>query len=608
MTHRSENSIPLTITHQPVTHITGLLAALAGFNDVALFRMPFLPEYSRQPLVAAGETIWTDAVSGLGENATLIVVGDVEQLVHFHTSVANAAHYHLWIVIKREPTLEAFGMTRLPQQHFGALVYTRYAGQLKHTKTRIAYTYCPQCNRTTKDYGGKKHTYDSYGTLISDVWRDIAIDPTGDITPVIERFADLFGIAEYEELRVFDLMTLPTKPHTIGTAAIDKASGPMLDSQLYNGDSLEHLRALPANSVDFAFVDPPYNLKKNYLGYTDDLAIARYFEWCDEWISEVARVLRPGGTFALLNIPIRSIRHFLHLETVLTFQNWLVWDALSFPVRLIMPAHYTILCFSKGPSRPLPGLTGADDLSDIPRIHPAFQTLAPLAEGYCLRSSCIETRRLAATNDRGPLTDIWWDIHRLKHNTRRVDHPCQLPPQLAYRLIEIYTRPGEMVLDCFNGAGTTTLTAHQLGRRYIGIELEPKYHQLAADRHREIELGLNPFRKEDRELTAKNSPVARMKKQRYEVPKKTLQLEVRRVANLLGRLPNRDEMIEYGKYPIRYYDEYFVSWGEVCAAARNSGMTDYREEDETPSSSYSQLRLLENRTPLKPPHTNGTDE
>ncbi len=60
----------------------------------------------------------------------------------------------------------------------------------------------------------------------------------------------------------------------------------------------------------------------------------------------------------------------------------------------------------------------------------------------------------------------------------------------------------------------------------------------------------------------------------YEIPKKTLQLEVRRVAKLLNKLPNRDEVIRYGKYPIKYYDEYFVSWGEVCAAARHDGMTE----------------------------------
>ena len=63
---------------------------------------------------------------------------------------------------------------------------------------------------------------------------------------------------------------------------------------------------------------------------------------------------------------------------------------------------------------------------------------------------------------------------------------------------------------------------------------------------------------------------------KYEVPKRTLQLEVKRVAHVLGRLPTREELAAHGRYPIRYYDEYFVSWGEVCAAARTTGMSETR--------------------------------
>ena len=146
-----------------------------------------------------------------------------------------------------------------------------------------------------------------------------------------------------------------------------------------------------------------------------------------------------------------------------------------------------------------------------------------------------------------------------------------------YRLISIFTEPEEVVLDCFNGAGTTTLSAHQMGRQYIGIELSEKYYNIAQTRHEEIRQGIDPFRKAERKLTEKNSRVARMPQQTYEVPKKTLQLEVRRVAQQLGKLPSRDDMIKHGKYPIRYYDDYFASWGEVCAATRHDGMTETKE-------------------------------
>ena len=583
MVHQSENSSPLTIYHFQPANETEFLDSVNACRDVCLVR---LPSYKNNFALDSTNDMLAKTAAALAESATLIIIGEIPDLVHIHATLATAMRFQLWIAIKREPVQHPTNLSALPNHHIAAVVYTKYNRPLEHTKTRLAYTYCPACQKTTKDYGGKKHTYHPYGTLISDVWRDITLAPDGNVAAVAERFADLFGLAHYEQLWAYDLRQLfKSQVQNIARPISDNAAVVQLDSQLLNGDCLAELQKLPSNSIDFAFADPPYNLKKVYIGYADDMKIAEYFAWCDRWINEVARVLRPGGTFALLNIPLWSIRHFLHLETVLSFQNWIVWDALSFPVRMIMPAHYTILCFSKGTPRPLPGLKAPSSES-----MPAIEALKPLAEGFCLRAPCIADRSRRKMNDRGQLTDIWSDIHRLKHNSRRVDHPCQLPPQLLYRLITLFTQKGELVLDCFNGAGTSTLTAHQLGRRYIGIEHELKYHELACMRHHEIEQGIDPFRKEERVLTAKNSPVARLKKQKYAVPKKTLQLEVRRVAELLNKLPSREEMITYGEYPIQYYDEYFSSWGEVCAAARTTGMKETQEE--YPIGTFSQKRLF----------------
>lgn len=583
MPHLSENSQPLAIKNFAPGNQTEFLENIHNFNDVTLIRLP-LPD-AKTSIVGTGNLI-REVVERLGENATLILLGDVTDLVHIHAAINDLLRYQLWIAIKQDLPASTSFKSLLPHQHIGAVVYTRYDRQLEHTKTRIAYTYCPACQKTTKDYGGKKHTYHHYGTLLSDVWRDLSINPEQDINLIVERFADLFGLQPYQELHVYDLahvLTLNVK--TVRPVADRTVFPRTLPSQLLNRDCLDALAELPDNSIDFAFADPPYNLQKSYSGYGDDMEITEYFKWCDRWITEVARVLRPGSTFALLNIPLWSIRHFLHLETLLEFQHWIVWDALSFPVRMIMPAHYTILCFSKGTPRLMPEVASQISLNNGSQI-----ALEPLADGFCIRPQCVSQRRRQQIRDRAILTDLWGDIHRLKHNSRRVDHPCQLPPQLMYRLITRFTQPGEVVLDCFNGAGTTSLAAHQLGRRYLGIERELKYHNLALSRHLEVEQGLDPFRKEDRPLTEKNSPVARLKKQKYEVPKKTLQLEVKRVAQMLGKLPSREDMIRHGLYAIRYYDEYFTSWGEVCAAARTTGMKETRED--YTAGTFSQKRLF----------------
>ena len=493
--------------------------------------------------------------------------------------------FHHWVSIKRLEALvdQNYPHRSLPLYHFGALVQTKYHGLLAHSITRIQYSYCPVCAKTTKDYGGKKNNYHKNGTLVSDVWRDVEYDLNGDLTGLIERFADLFSVDNHASLYVLDLRSMSScraelKKISDNKRKPDPNSIPeQINNSILFGDCLEHLQKIPDNSVDFIFADPPYNLKKKYNNYTDNLEISEYYDWCDEWLDELARILKPGRTCAILNIPVRAIRHFIHLEKKLFFQNWISWDALSFPVRKIMPANYSIICFTKGQPRPLPGVVEENREISSSFLTDIFHPLKPMGELYCRRKKCLEARNSNNINDRGLLTDLWWDIHRLRHNSRRVDHPTQLPPQLMYRLISIFTYSDEVVLDCFNGAGTTTLAAHQLNRNYIGIENSEKYVELAQNRHNEIDLNLDPFRKVDRALPEKNNGSRRLGQQKYEVPKKELQLEVRQITEELGHLPDRAELAEHTQHKIEYYDQYFSSWGEIYAAARTTGMCESRD-------------------------------
>lgn len=79
----------------------------------------------------------------------------------------------------------------------------------------------------------------------------------------------------------------------------------------------------------------------------------------------------------------------------------------------------------------------------------------------------------------GPLvSDIWSDIHRIRHNKHRDPHPCQLPVHLLERLILMSTDEGDVVLDPFIGTGTTAVAAARLGRNVIGIDIDPKYVEI----------------------------------------------------------------------------------------------------------------------------------
>lgn len=85
-------------------------------------------------------------------------------------------------------------------------------------------------------------------------------------------------------------------------------------------------------------------------------------------------------------------------------------------------------------------------------------------------------RKKAGLHPFGPLiSDVWTDIHRIKHNKYRDEHPCQLPIHLLERIILMSTDEGDIVLDPFVGTGTTVVAAKRIGRSYIGFDIDEKY-------------------------------------------------------------------------------------------------------------------------------------
>ncbi len=564
MTHRSENCKSLDISIRAFEGFQKL-SSKSSRPDVWLFHLATEIDFDDNVSMEFFNQDFDDFIKKLPEESTICFLTNPHTACYVIEELQNRIHFKLWIAIKRQQ--EIFRSGTLPDSHIALLVFTRYKASLKHNKTQIAYTYCPACNKTTKDYGGKKHIYSPYGTLMSDIWRDIYYDNDLEPRTILKRLTDLFGYEPYRQLIYYDVRNFLVFSNKRKIRTSNGTITSPGESRLLNGDCLDVLRTIPENSVDFIFADPPYNIKKKYDNWNDDQNISDYFSWCDQWISESARVLKPGRTLAIINIPLWIVRHFSFAKSILDYQDWIAWEGLSLPVRKIMPAHYGIICLSKG--RPVEIANYEKDA-----YWENSQDFMSLKQWYCVRASCIKKRNAAQITDRQPIGNLWWDIHRLKHNSKRVDHPCQLPPSLMKRLIHTFTKESELVLDPFNGAGTTTLIAEMLGRKFIGIELSAKYHAIAEQRHLDLKRGRDPFAKNNATPKSKNSRVSRLQKRKYEVPKKTLQIEVKEIAIRLGRRPAREDVIKFSRYPIRYFDEYFIDWGEVCSAVGDKGMTD----------------------------------
>jgi len=244
-------------------------------------------------------------------------------------------------------------------------------------------------------------------------------------------------------------------------------------NKILQGDCLKLFKEIPDNSIDVTFADPPFNLKKNYKSYKDRLEFQEYLNWCENWISEMVRVTKPTGSIFLHNIPKWLTYYAAFLNEKVYFKHWISWDAPTAPMgKSLQPANYGILFYIKSEK--------GTKINELRYPHKRDRK-----QGYLLKDYGGKKDKL---HPFGPLvSDVWTDIHRIKHNKNRDSHPCQLPIHLMDRIILLTTDENDIVLDPFSGTGTTAISAKRLGRRYIGFEIDPFYVDVSKEKLKKTE-------------------------------------------------------------------------------------------------------------------------
>jgi DNA modification methylase len=493
-----------------VSHPDNLLHELRRTSDASL-----------DFIVLGSETVpcLDECVRTLRDGGLLFIRGRPESLPEIGVYLDGRLTFKYWIAV--ESTLKP--RRGLPSVHSAVLLFCK-GTKFDINRVRFAHKYCAFCGKTLKDWGGKTHLMHPEGSAISDVWTDCdALDRIMRMVP------DGVGIVGPERAIV---------PRTCDVLPNSQAAN-VLPSEMVNivhcGDAIQTLKCYPDNCIDLAFADPPYNLKKLYSACDDSWDEPKYLEWCNEWLAEYVRVLKPTGSLYVLNLPRWAMHHAAFLNTHLCFQNWIVWDALSEPMGKLMPAHYALLFYTKHPTD---FTFNYDHLAEID------------SRGYCLRAACTRKRKAEGADKKEPLTDIWHDIHRIKHRRDRDYHPCQLPDALMERIISLSANEGDVVLDALSGTGTTAVTAARLGRRYVAIDLDEGYVALTRKKIAEVE----------RQGFVQRTSI---EKPKLEFTKKELQLELRDLALRLGRLPTPEDV-----HNPDVFLTMFPTWGKALKAAK----------------------------------------
>ena len=233
-------------------------------------------------------------------------------------------------------------------------------------------------------------------------------------------------------------------------------------------DCIAVMKHIPDESIDITFADPPFNLNKKYNGYKDKKEDNIYLDWCNQWLNEMVRITKPTGAIFIHNIPKWLTYYAALLNRIAIFKHWIAWDAPTSPMgKSLQPSHYGILYYVKNPKE--------NKFYEIRYPHKRCRKCGYLLKDYGGKKDGLHPF--------GPLvSDTWTDIHRIKHNKYRDEHPCQLPVHLLERIVLMSTDENDIVLDPFVGTGTSVLAAKRLGRRFIAIDIDEKYVDITKNK------------------------------------------------------------------------------------------------------------------------------
>lgn len=248
--------------------------------------------------------------------------------------------------------------------------------------------------------------------------------------------------------------------------------------RIIQGDCLTHLsdlRLFQPASVDLTFLDPPFNQNKEYNHYNDNLPDEEYWQMMQTVCKETYKITSKGGVIYFMQREknteplLRCLR-----EAGWTFQNLIIWKkkTSAVPCSNKFGKHYQVIALA----------TKSETTRVFNRLR--IKPLLPANYRYEHENGVY-------------VTDVWDDIRELTSGYFAGDeairnrnggrfHKQQSPMALLLRIILSSTNIGDTVLDPFAGTGTTLVVAEQLGRKSIGIEIDPENVKCIENRLKHI--------------------------------------------------------------------------------------------------------------------------
>ena len=247
---------------------------------------------------------------------------------------------------------------------------------------------------------------------------------------------------------------------------------------LFTADSLEWLKQIKSGSINLVFADPPYNIKK--ADWDKFESQEQYISWSMLWIQEVSRILKQTGSLyicgfseILADLKHPSMRYFEGCK-------WLVW-AYKNKANLGNDwgrSHESILHLRKSKTYKV----NVDDVRIPYGAHTLRYPLHPQAETSQYGNG-KKSANLWMPHPNGAKPKDVFEIPVICNGmAEKTQHPTQKPEELLRKILLASSNTGDIILDPFSGSGTSIVVAEQLGRKWIGCDVNDEYNDWAIDR------------------------------------------------------------------------------------------------------------------------------
>ncbi|HHY14146.1 MAG TPA: site-specific DNA-methyltransferase, partial [Thermoanaerobacterales bacterium] len=232
-------------------------------------------------------------------------------------------------------------------------------------------------------------------------------------------------------------------------------------------DSEDVLKELPDNCIDLILTSPPYNFGLEYDNNDDSHYWETYFEKIKRIFSECIRVLKYGGRFVLNvqplfsdYIPTHHIFSNFFMENKMIWKGEILWEKNNYNCK------YTAWGSWKSPSSPYLKYT--------------WEFIEIFCKGDLKKPGPRDKIDITAEEFKEWVVGKWSIAP--ERRMKEYGHPAMFPEELARRVLKLFSYQDDIILDPFNGAGTTTVVAKKNNRRYIGIDISEEYCKVAQNR------------------------------------------------------------------------------------------------------------------------------